>query len=109
MAASRLQPEAIDLPRRAGDRTAPRASGKVAPEAFEPDRLLTQFDFRAEPDRAAQRWREIAILASLAIIVIGAIGALSYLLGIVAAAIAAAAVGALIGFGNWVLDHTIDL
>lgn len=69
----------------------------------------TQFDFRAQTDPIADYWRAITIVSMAAIGVVGAILATGYLVGVIAAAIMATAVVALIGFGNWILNNTIDL
>jgi hypothetical protein len=85
-----------------------RAGGHArAADRFEPDRTLSQFDFGTADDPAAQR--AIIVLPLVAIAMIGAIAAIAYFAGIIAAGIVTAAVGALVGFGNWILNNTIDL
>jgi hypothetical protein len=81
----------------------------VRADRFEPDYTVPQLDFGGPAAPAAEYSRAPAILASVAIAGIGAIAAIAYFAGIIAAGIAVAAVAALIGFGNWVLNNTADL
>ncbi|HKC03466.1 MAG TPA: hypothetical protein VKC17_09205 [Sphingomicrobium sp.] len=108
MAAHQLKRKSVPYgPHGEADRDAGNA--RVADVRFEPDRILTQFDFAAPADPAAEYWRAVAVLTVVAIAVLGAIAGIAYFAGMVAAAIATAAVAALIGFGNWVLNNTVDL
>lgn len=104
MAAHQLKRKTIPVPYGDADRDAGNA--RVAADRFEPDHILTQFDFAAP---AAEYWRAIAVLAVVAIAVVGAIAGIAYFAGMVAAAVATASVVALVGFGNWVLNNTVDL
>jgi hypothetical protein len=51
----------------------------------------------------------VGVLTLAALAATGALTAIFYVAGLAAAAIAAGAVAALIGFGNWILNDTIDL
>ena len=84
-------------------------NARAAAGRSEQDYRPSQYDFDAPADRAAEYWRAVIVLALVGIAVVGAIGAIAYFVGILAAGIAAAAVMALIAFGNWVLNNTIDL
>jgi hypothetical protein len=85
-----------------------RAAAAPAPR-YQPDPTHIQFDFGGPADRAAERRRAMAILGLVAVAAVGLLTALAYLAGPLAAAVAALAAAALIGFGNWVLDNTVDL
>jgi hypothetical protein len=78
-------------------------------DTFEPDRTLTQFSFATPADPRAEYRRAISVLTAVAIAIAGAIAGIAYFAGLVAAGIVAAAVTALVGLGNWILNHTIDL
>jgi len=110
MAAPQLRRKSIPIPYHAygdTDRDIRRAS--VASNRFEADRAALQFDFSATAGPAARYWRAIAILTSVTIAAIGAVAAIAYFAGVIAAGIAVAAAVAVIGFGNWILNNTIDL
>ena len=81
----------------------------AAGRRYKPVRPLTQFHFNAPANPAAERRRAIGVLGVAAIAAIGAFAAFTYFAGLIAAAIVAAAVAGLVGFGNWVLNHTADL
>lgn len=81
-------------------------NARVAADRFDP---VTQFNFAAAADPAAEHRRAVAILTVAALAVVGAVAGIAYFAGMVAAAIATAAVVALVGFGNWVLNNTVDL
>ena len=99
---------AIPLDERGDTRSDVRNAPALA-QRFTPDQALTRFDFRAPADRTAERRRAIGILGLATIAAAGAFAALSSFAGIIPAAVAATAVAALIGFGNWVLNHIIDV
>ena len=82
---------------------------RAAADRFEPGRTLTKFDFGTPADPGAEYRRAVTVLPLVAIAMIGAIAAIAYFAGIIAAGIAAAAVVALISFGNWILNNTVDL
>jgi len=110
VAAPQLKRKTIPVPYDAyGEVDRDAGNARVAAGRFEPDRILTQFDFAAPADPAAEYWRAVAVLTVVAIAVLGAIAGIAYFAGMVAAAVATAAVVALVSFGNWVLNNTVDL
>jgi len=108
MASTQLRRKSVPY---AASGAADRAVGdaRAAADRFELDRALIQFHFAAPARPAAPRWRAVGVLTLAALAATGALTAIFYVAGLAAAAIAAGAVAALIGFGNWILNNTIDL
>ena len=107
MAASLLKAK-----RTAVARTEARLDGRHTPAAarrYRPARTLTEFHYAARGDAKADRRRALGLLGLAALGAISAVAALIYFAGIIAAGIAAAAIAALVGFGNWILNHSIEL
>jgi hypothetical protein len=110
VAISQRKSEQFDIPRKErGDVRRDARNANVVTGRFDPAQALAQFHFRTPADPAAEYRRAIAVVGLVAVGAVGAITAIAYFAGIIAAGIVAAAVGALVGFGNWVLNNTIDL
>ena len=110
MASPQLKAKRLPIPHdERGDARLDPGNANLVARRYQPVRTLTQFDFRTPADPVADYWRAIGALMLVAIAVIAAIAAVTYFTGVIAAAVVAVAVVALVGFGNWILNNTIDL
>lgn len=110
MAPRQLKAKRFDIPLdERGDVRSDAPNATAVVRRFKPDQALTRFNFGAPASRDLERRRAIAIPGLTAIAAAGAFAGIISFAGIVAAAVTALAVAALIGFGNWVLNNSIDL
>jgi hypothetical protein len=107
VASSQLKAKRSTIAR--GDAPFDARSAPAAERRYRPVRPLTELNFAARGGAKADRRRALGLLGLVAIGAVGAVAALIYFAGMIAAAIAAAAVAALVGFGNWILNHTVEL
>lgn len=65
-------------------------------------------EFHAGPPLLG-RWRATGIIAGFAVAAVGAAAVLVYFAGALVGGIMIAALSALVAWGNWILDNTIEL